>query len=75
MPLTTIYTDTQPTAEHFGSYEPDQYAGTTVEARAELAYWVEQGWARTAPDAEFAHEVTDELMRSFIRRWVVARTA
>lgn len=67
MPLTTIYTDTEITAEHFNGYEADQYTGTIEEARNELAYWVDQGWATTEPTAENTVEVTAEQMQNLIR--------
>lgn len=71
MPLTIIYTDRPITEAHFNGYDAREYAGTLEEAREELAYWVEQGWATAEATDENAIEITDENMQGYIREYVL----
>ncbi|MCK9540230.1 hypothetical protein [Dokdonella sp.] len=70
--IDTIYTDREIAAEHFNGYDPSQYVGSIEEAREELAYWVEQGWATAEPTADNTVEITAEDMQAAIYRHLLA---
>lgn len=70
--LDTIYVDRELAAEHFNGYDARYYTGSIEEARQELAYWVEQGWATPRPTADNTIEVTAEEMQVAICRYVLA---